>query len=580
MPRIESAREWMRRAVSVWSDIQKAADELNLEHPAPYPVALAVRILECYLDAGPGVVLDPFLGSGSTLLAARRLGLSGVGFEIAPEFARLAYRRIAGLLPLERPDIRVEAVDGARPPVPIRFRPDEQRLVIVHADAARIPEFLPEESVDIAVTSPPYWNVLRRRRSVLGGAPRPYSDLPEDLGNADDYQEFLRRLAGIFQAAIRVLKPGAFFVVVAGDVRVGSSLVPLHADLIGMMAGLGARLADLIIWDRRREYNNLRPIGYPRRFIACRIHEYVLAFRKPAPSGPGSAGGRGRARVARGAPDGGPGAARDAESEALAGDLPQRDGSRWRPGLPQAAGGHADLGCPAPARDPMDPNDEVGDLQQAGRGGGLRDPLGALPLPGDGQQHGGGVPGQQGEEADQRLVPAVLGRPVREAADGVQHDERHLQQGRRPLRGEGGGRIRQQVLEGGHRGFRVGGPAEGEANPGDETPPRVRPAVQASLVQEDRRGPEDKADGGGPIGSGDLPFPLGGGLGDGAGQRRLAYPCGAVENHDQVTFRPALPEASGRQDFRGRIERIGRHLVLRWDLRGRPPRTDPARGSC
>jgi DNA modification methylase len=319
MPRIESAQEWMRRAVSVWSDIRKAADELNLEHPAPYPAALAARILECYLDSGPGVVLDPFLGSGSTLLAARRLGLSGVGFEISPEFARLAYRRVAGLLPLERPDIQVEMVNGAERLDPIRFRPDEQRLVVVQADAARIPEFLPEESVDIVVTSPPYWNVLRRRRSMLGGAPRPYSDLPEDLGNADDYGEFLRRLAGIFRAVIRVLKPGAFFVVVAGDVRVGASLVPFHADLIGMMTGLGARLVDLIIWDRRHEYNNLRPIGYPRWFITCRTHEYVLAFQKPAPSGPGSAGGReSRARFAGSAPDDAPGAASDAEGEAFA----------------------------------------------------------------------------------------------------------------------------------------------------------------------------------------------------------------------------------------------------------------------
>jgi len=577
MPRIGSVQEWMRRAVSVWSDIQKAADELNLGHPAPYPVALAARILECYLDAGPGVVLDPFLGSGSTLLAARRLGLCGVGFEISPEFARLAYRRVAGLLPLERPDIRVEVVDGAEPPAPIRFRPDEQRLVIVHADAARIPEFLPEESADIAVTSPPYWNVLRRRRSMLGGAPRPYSDLPEDLGNADDYEEFLRRLAGIFQAVIRVLKPGAFFVVVAGDIRVGEEIVPLHADIIQVMDRAGVRLMDLIVWDRRRDYNNLKPIGYPRRFIASRTHEYILVFQKARP-GFGSAGRRGAdAVLAGGAPDDGPGTARDAEGEILAGDLPQRDGSRWRPGLLQAAGGHADLGAPSPARDPLDADDQVGDPQQAGRGGGLRDPLGAFPLLGDGQQHGGGIPGQQGEEADQRLAPAVSGRPIRQAADGVQHDERRFQQGWRPLWRESGRRGRQKILEGGHRGFRVGGPAEGKANPRDETPPRVRPAVQTPLVQEDCYGPEGEADGGGPIGGGDLPFPLGGGLGDGAGQPRLARPRGTVENHDQVAFCPALPEAGGRQNFRDRVERIGRHPGLRWDLRsGRIQRAAPA----
>jgi hypothetical protein len=94
-------------------------------------------------------------------------------------------------------------------------------------------------------------------------------------------------------------------------------------------------------------------------------------------------------------------------------------------------------------------------------------------------------------------------------------------------------------------------------------PSRVRPAVQASLVQEDCCGSEGKADGGGPIGGGDLPFPIGGGLGDGAGQRCLACPRGAVENHDQVAFRPALPEAGGRQDFRNRIEGMERHAGLR-----------------
>jgi hypothetical protein len=72
MPRIGSAQEWMQRAISVWSDIQKTADELHLEHPAPYPVTLAARILKCYLDAGPGVVLDPFLASGPHPLPPRR----------------------------------------------------------------------------------------------------------------------------------------------------------------------------------------------------------------------------------------------------------------------------------------------------------------------------------------------------------------------------------------------------------------------------------------------------------------------------------------------------------------------------
>jgi len=67
--------------------------------------------------------------------------------------------------------------------------------------------------VDFLVTSPPYWVIHRRLRTADAKEPRPYSDIPQDLGNIERYVDFLEELGKIFAAAFRVLKPGAYCIV-------------------------------------------------------------------------------------------------------------------------------------------------------------------------------------------------------------------------------------------------------------------------------------------------------------------------------------------------------------------------------
>jgi hypothetical protein len=62
-------------------------------HPCPKPVEL-MRILVAAATPPGGVVLDPFAGSGTTLLAARRCGRSAIGVELDPRYAALACRRL------------------------------------------------------------------------------------------------------------------------------------------------------------------------------------------------------------------------------------------------------------------------------------------------------------------------------------------------------------------------------------------------------------------------------------------------------------------------------------------------------
>jgi site-specific DNA-methyltransferase (adenine-specific) len=64
-------------------------------HPATFPVALAERCLRLAVPPVSGLVLDPFLGIGSTLLAAKTLNLDGVGIEIDPAYCAAARRRLS-----------------------------------------------------------------------------------------------------------------------------------------------------------------------------------------------------------------------------------------------------------------------------------------------------------------------------------------------------------------------------------------------------------------------------------------------------------------------------------------------------
>jgi len=63
------------------------------------------------------------------------------------------------------------------------------------------------------------------------------------------------------------------------DIREGAKFIPFHVDLSEGLRALGFKLVDIVIWDRRREYNNIRPIGYHSKFMFNKVHEYILIFR-------------------------------------------------------------------------------------------------------------------------------------------------------------------------------------------------------------------------------------------------------------------------------------------------------------
>jgi DNA methylase len=112
---------WTRYSLSVWSDIRKSQDEIALRHPAMFPAMLVRRLIQCFTTARDRIVLDPFAGSGSTLVGAMLENKTGVGLEVVPAYIGLAKQRIAGGLffSTEEPDARA------------LFRQDTPRLLKV-----------------------------------------------------------------------------------------------------------------------------------------------------------------------------------------------------------------------------------------------------------------------------------------------------------------------------------------------------------------------------------------------------------------------------------------------------------------
>ena len=251
-----TGKDWLVNSFSIWRGLGKSSEERSLAHPAMFTVSLVSKLLETYSHCHEDeILLDPFAGSGTALLAANYKGMKAVGLDINQKFQKIFLERAGILTDHERCDYQI-------------------------CDAQEMTKIISPESIDICITSPPYWDILNRRRSADGKGARPYSEMQDDLGNIKSYDFFLDSLKRIFSGVYVALKPKKVFILNVMDIRKQSKFYPLHIDAVRQAELCGFSLDDIIIWDRQDEYNNMRPLGYPYKFIINKVHEYLLVFRK------------------------------------------------------------------------------------------------------------------------------------------------------------------------------------------------------------------------------------------------------------------------------------------------------------
>lgn len=261
-----SSSEWLPETVSVWVQRGLGARhpdaKIEKEHPAPFSFTDVSRLIRFFTKRG-GVVLDPFVGVGSTLKACALEGRKGIGFELNPRYAKLARDRL-----------RTEVRD-------LWATTDSQEIRV--GDARTLVRELPENSLDFVVTSPPYWNILHKedhkakQERVSRDLDTRYSDHKHDLGNIPKYETFLVELAGILGACGRALKRKKYMAVIVSDFRDRSRFVLFHADLAHALEPCGFEMRGLSILYQR--HKRVFPYGYPYAYVPNIHHQFILILQ-------------------------------------------------------------------------------------------------------------------------------------------------------------------------------------------------------------------------------------------------------------------------------------------------------------
>ena len=272
-------RTWEKFSISIWSDIRKTREEQRLKHPAMFPIELVTRLIQCFTTTDDRVILDPFAGVGSTAIAAELMGKTGIGIDLSSEFCNIARLRnpTVSLEFDESTQLKKTALTGGS-----SLEPSDGSRKIIQDDARNLLQHVAANSVDLVVTSPPYWDILLRDRSADGKTIRHYGNNSDDLGRITDYNRFLEEIREVFLQVYQSIRPSKYCIVVVMDIRKKSDFYPFHSHIASILQTIGFIYDDLIIWDRRHEYNNMRPLGYPYKFRINKAHEFILIFQKPS----------------------------------------------------------------------------------------------------------------------------------------------------------------------------------------------------------------------------------------------------------------------------------------------------------
>jgi DNA modification methylase len=238
-----------------------------LRHPAKYPETLVQEFIEFFTRSGQ-TILDPMVGTGSSLVAALRSRRNSFGIELNADYAGIASQVVA-----EEAARLGEAATG----LTAQVIPGNAERIAEYVETYQIPP------IDYVITSPPYWNMLRARgfetqkkRSHAADLDVFYSDDPDDLGNIDDYQTFLQRLASIYTALKPFLRQRAYLTIIVKNVKKGGKVYPLAWDLARLLSDCYT-LKDERIWCQ--DDIRLAPYGLGNAWVSNTFHHYCLQFR-------------------------------------------------------------------------------------------------------------------------------------------------------------------------------------------------------------------------------------------------------------------------------------------------------------
>lgn len=263
-----SPKDWLKSQIGVWQFFYESRDIRDKSvHPATFPISLAKKIIELFTHEGQ-LVIDPFVGSGTSLIAANDLNRNAVGFDLQKKYIELCVNRLQKHTNL--------------------FNSSSQ--ICVQDDARNISKYISSDTVSLIWTSPPYANLLNRSRQNKSRRDRNN----EQLGKVEQYSQDIRDLGtmsiesytsvmgDIFEGLLPLLKEKAHCVINVPDMWWENQRITIHVSLIEELRKRGYELRNVIIWDRTNVVNGIGIFGWPSNYITMGVtFEYLLDFWKP-----------------------------------------------------------------------------------------------------------------------------------------------------------------------------------------------------------------------------------------------------------------------------------------------------------
>ncbi|MBT8379440.1 MAG: DNA methyltransferase [Ignavibacteria bacterium] len=212
------------------------------------------QFLKRYTKKGDWV-LDPFVGSGTTLIECKRLGRNGLGLELNKQVAEMAKSNVGK----EKRGDRVK----------IKILNDDSSTMNYKAQLKK----LGTKSVQFILMHPPYWDIIK------------FSGKKNDLSNAQSLNEFVKMFVKVAEKTYSVLDKGRYCAVVIGDKYSSGEWIPLGFYVMQEMMKVGYKLKSTIVknFDQTTAKRNQKDLWRFRALAGGFYifkHEYIFLFQK------------------------------------------------------------------------------------------------------------------------------------------------------------------------------------------------------------------------------------------------------------------------------------------------------------
>ena len=189
------------------------------------------------------VVLDPFCGSGTTLIECKLLNRKGIGIDVNIDALKLAKERL---------NFKYKTV----------YEPK-----LIRADSTNLQNIIQNEKIDFIFAHPPYSNIIKYSENIK-----------EDISRLN-LTGFLNQMNSFSKECFRILKKDKICSVLIGDIRKNKNIIPLGFNIMNIFIQTGFKLNEIII----KEQHNCKMTDYwrdkPIDFYLLK-HEYIFILKK------------------------------------------------------------------------------------------------------------------------------------------------------------------------------------------------------------------------------------------------------------------------------------------------------------